>query len=87
MASLTIRSIDDKLKSLLRQEAARHGHSMEEEARQILRSAVMGDSTDFGGMTLTERINRRFAGLRADEIELPARHTPRKSPNWTPSGE
>lgn len=86
MASLTIRSLDDKLKSLLRLEAARHGRSMEEEARQILRSAVMGSSTDSDGTTLAERINRRFAGLRADEIELPPRHTPRKPPNWNPGG-
>ena len=66
MASLTIRSLDEKLKALLRLEAARHGRSMEEEAR------------------LAERINRRFAGLRAHEIELPARRTPRMPPNWTP---
>lgn len=86
MATLTIRSIDDKLKSLLRLEAARHGRSMEEEARQILRSAVMGSNTDSDGTTLAERINRRFAGLRADEIALQPRHTPRKPPNWNPGG-
>lgn len=40
MATLTIRNIDDETKRRLRQQAARHERSMEEEARQILRSAV-----------------------------------------------
>lgn len=37
MASLTIRNLDDATKAQLRLQAARHGHSMEEEARRILR--------------------------------------------------
>ena len=40
MATLTIRNVDEETKRLLRERAARHDHSMEEEARQILRSAV-----------------------------------------------
>jgi plasmid stability protein len=40
MATLTIRNIDDETKRLLRLRAARHEHSMEEEVRQILRSAA-----------------------------------------------
>ena len=40
MATLTIRNIDDETKRLLRQRAAHHERSMEEEVRQILRSAV-----------------------------------------------
>ena len=40
MASITIRNIDDGLKSDLRIRAAKQGHSMEEEARQILREAL-----------------------------------------------
>ena len=34
MASLTIRNLDDELKALLRLQAARHGCSMEQEARE-----------------------------------------------------
>src|SRR5215207_9896615 len=37
MASLTIRNIDDALKTRLRIRAAERGHSMEAEARRILR--------------------------------------------------
>ena len=40
MASITIRNIDDRLKRRLRMRAAAQGHSMEEEARQILRTAL-----------------------------------------------
>ena len=40
MGSLTIRNLDDRLKARLRLRAAGAGHSMEEEARVILRSAL-----------------------------------------------
>jgi phosphopantothenoylcysteine decarboxylase/phosphopantothenate--cysteine ligase len=40
MASLTVRQLDDKLKRLLRLRAARHGRSMEDEVRTILRGAA-----------------------------------------------
>jgi len=84
MASLTIRSLDDRLKSLLRLEAARHGRSMEEEVRQILRSAVLGANTERNGAMLAEQIKSRFSGLHADEIALAPRQTPRIPPNWNP---
>jgi phosphopantothenoylcysteine decarboxylase/phosphopantothenate--cysteine ligase len=40
MASLTVRQLDDKLKKQLRLRAARHGRSMEDEVRTILREAA-----------------------------------------------
>jgi len=40
MGSITIRNLDDSLKSRLRVQAAVHGRSMEDEARDILRSAL-----------------------------------------------
>ena len=40
MASITIRQLDDELKQRLRLRAARHGRSMEDEARTILREAA-----------------------------------------------
>jgi len=43
MASLTVRQLDDKLKKLLRLRAARHGRSMEDEVRTILRDAAAGE--------------------------------------------
>ncbi len=40
MGSITIRNLDDSLKSRLRVQAAVHGRSMEDEARDILRSSL-----------------------------------------------
>ena len=46
MASLTVRQLDDKLKTLLRLRAARHGRSMEDEVRVILKTAVADAGRD-----------------------------------------
>src|SRR5580704_11769418 len=40
MASLTVRQLEDRLKQLLRLRGARHGRSMEDEVRVILRQAA-----------------------------------------------
>ena len=40
MASMTIRNLDDGTKQALRERAARHGRSMEEEVRHLLRAAT-----------------------------------------------
>lgn len=40
MASITIRKLDEDVKTRLRVRAAENGRSMEEEARVILREAV-----------------------------------------------
>ena len=45
MASITIRNLDETLKARLRVRAAHHGHSMEEEARRILRGALAEQPT------------------------------------------
>ncbi|MBM3530507.1 MAG: plasmid stabilization protein, partial [Alphaproteobacteria bacterium] len=42
MASLTIRRLDEALKRRLRLRAARHGRSVEDEVRTILREAAQG---------------------------------------------
>ena len=67
MATLTIRDLDDALKQSLRIRAAHRNHSMEEEARQILRAALV----DTPGTTvdLAQRIRDRFAGL--GDVSLP----------------
>jgi len=46
LASLTVRQLDDKLKRLLRLRAARHGRSMEDEVRLILREAAEQSDRD-----------------------------------------
>ena len=56
MAMLTIRNLDDDVKRRLRRRAAKHGCSMEEEARQILRQALSGKTPEKG---LASRIHQR----------------------------
>jgi phosphopantothenoylcysteine decarboxylase / phosphopantothenate---cysteine ligase len=46
MASLTVRQLDDRLKKRLRLRAARHGRSMEDEIRTILREAADAPTTE-----------------------------------------
>jgi plasmid stability protein len=70
MARLTIRNLDDDLETALRLRAARHRRSMEEEARQLLRLAL---GAAVQGGSLAERIGRRFSGLDAEDLPVPAR--------------
>lgn len=73
MASLTIRNLDDATKARLRLQAARHGRSMEEEARTILRDAVSDGSRSPSEKGLGSRIQAHFAQLGGVELELPRR--------------
>ena len=65
MASITIRNLDDDVKARLRLAAARHGRSMEEEARRILKNALLADDNEYG---LGTRIHKLFADLGGFEI-------------------
>ncbi len=47
---MTIRNIDERLKGRLRVQAARHGRLMEEEARDILRSALSTERSRIGSL-------------------------------------
>jgi plasmid stability protein len=78
MASITIRNLDDAIKSQLRIAAATHGCSMEEEARQILRRALL---TQNKLTHLGTRISQSFAKLGGIELAEATRSTPR-----TPAG-
>jgi plasmid stability protein len=71
MATLTIRQLDENTKTRLRVRAAHHGRSMEEEAREILRSALTASSPV--RRNLAEAIRRRFAEFGGLELELPSR--------------
>ena len=78
MATLTIRNIDDALKATLRMQAARHGQSMEEEVRSILRQALTQAPAATG---LGTRLADRFAGVDADFV-VPPRSLPRAPLDW-----
>ena len=86
MAMLTIRNLDDEVKGRLRMRAAKHGCSMEEEARQILRQALSGKTPEKG---LASRIHQRVmetTGGMGLELELPARSQPRPAPDFSGGG-
>ena len=67
MATMTIRNIDDALKAKLRVRAALHGRSMEEEARDILRSAL--STVPEKPKSLARFIRERIAPIGG--VELP----------------
>lgn len=79
MATLMIRSIDDRVKLELRVLAARRGVSMEQQARDILERAVLGPTHD---QPFAQRIQQRFAKVAVDTLPLPERQSPRSPPQW-----
>lgn len=79
MTSLTIRNVDDATKQRLRVRAARHGVSMEEEVRRILKAALSPAEAPSG---LGKRLQDRFAGLATEEFVAPKRHAPRRALQW-----
>jgi len=81
MATLTIRRLDEKTKTRLRVRAAHHGRSMEEEGREILRSALTTSSSHTKG-NLAEAIRRRFASFGGIALSLPRRDAMRKAPRF-----
>jgi plasmid stability protein len=81
MATLTIRKLDSSIKESLRIQAAQHGISMEEEARRLLRKALIPDNRP---NQLGSKIHRYFlqAGGVNENI-IPQRSAPRKSPDFS----
>lgn len=75
MGSVTIRDISDDLEQRLRMRAAAHGHSIEEEARAILREAL----TEYPSpANLASAIHDRFAPMGGVELNIPSREPMRE---------
>jgi plasmid stability protein len=70
MAQFIVRHLEDEVKARLKRRAQRHGRSVEEEVRHILRNAVREENRAVSN--LGSRIAARFrkAGLTADLPEL-----------------
>ncbi len=81
MASITIRNLDDDVKTRLRVRAAGHHRSMEEEVRIILREAVNGEKA--GPRDLAKFTRDCFAPLGGVELELPSRGPMREPPDFS----
>jgi len=71
MASITIRNLEETTKRRLKVRAAIHGRSMEQEAREILRTAL--SSPPEKSTNLADRIREIFAPLGGVELKIPAR--------------
>ena len=67
MASLSVRKLDEETLARLRVRAARHGVSMEEEVRRILREAVSGPER------LGDLAVGMFGSKHGVDLELPER--------------
>lgn len=78
MASITIRKLDESLKSKLRIRAACNNRSMEDEVRNILQT-VLADTLPAAG-NLGESIHCRFKALGGVDLDLPERKPSRKPP-------
>ena len=79
MASITIRRLDDGLKSRLKQRATQHGRSMEEEARNILRECLERERPE----TMADIARELFGPKHGFKIDLPTREPFRAPPDFT----
>jgi len=80
MASITIRNMEEPLKSKLRLRAAQHGRSMEDEVRDILRVVLAQEVP--GGANLADAIRRRFAPLGGIDLVHQPRDAIREPPRF-----
>jgi antitoxin FitA len=72
MAQLIVRNLEEDVKVRLQRRANRHGHSIEEEVRDILRNAVRRSEED-AGPALGSRLRDRFAAIGLEEDIAPVR--------------
>jgi plasmid stability protein len=81
VASITIRKLDETVKARLRIRAARHGRSMEEEAREILKGALVAETSQ--RQTLAQAIRKHIEPFGGVELKLPKRELVRRPPEWS----
>ena len=80
IASIFVRDLDEGLKRRLRIRAAQNGRSMEEEVREILKTAL--NRQPAAPQNLASAIRARFAPLGGVELDLPPRSPMRKPPRF-----
>ena len=81
MSSITIRNLGPGIKERLRVRASGHWHSMEAEARLILRTALQTPPRK-ERPSLYDRIHDRFAAIGGVDLELPPREPAREPPRF-----
>ena len=78
MASITIRNLDDDLERRLRIRASMNGCSMEQEVRDILRTALCEDAAPTRNLgTAIHELFKPFGGV---DLEIPPREPMREPP-------
>ncbi|MGP0089622.1 MAG: FitA-like ribbon-helix-helix domain-containing protein [Xanthobacteraceae bacterium] len=80
MASLTIRKLDENLKKRLRLQAARHGRSMEEEARLLLAAGLKRTPPAAGNVA--DAIAAIVDPIGGIELDLPPRSPTSEPPRF-----
>jgi len=80
MASITIRNVDGALRTRLRLRAAQHGRSLQDEAREILRTGLSRNPAQ--ATNLAAAIRSRFAPLGGVELPPTPRQAIRPTPKW-----
>lgn len=80
MASITIRHLDDEVKTRLRIRAAANGRSMEEEVRIILREAVGRKAEPENLASFIRECFEPFGGV---DLDLPPREPAREPPHFS----
>ena len=84
VASIVIRNLHERTKRKLKIRAATNGRSMEQEAREILKSALA--QTSKRNANIAERIREIFSPIGGVEMErLPREAMP--DPDWLAQGE
>ena len=80
MAALNIRNLDETVKRRLQVRAARHGRSMEAEARAILTEAVREHAGSAGRITT---LLDRFGALGGVDLDLPGFGEPARAADFS----
>jgi plasmid stability protein len=80
VAALNIRNLDETVKRRLQIRAARHGRSMEAEAREILADAVREPADSAGLFTA---LLDRFSTLGGVDLRLPGRDEPARAEDFS----
>jgi plasmid stability protein len=70
MSSLLIRNLDEALRTQLQARAQAHRRSLEEEARETLRTAVAGEATAASQVDIVDLFTRHFGP--GGGIDLPS---------------
>jgi len=80
MASITIRNLPDQTKATLRVRAAEQGLSLEAYVRNLLQNATLQEAPET--VKLTDLARKYFGPKGGVDLELPARRSHRKVPDF-----